>query len=451
MLNSEFDIRPVLRGLVNESPFFEKSPFKDVLLVGLQHILGTTVDMFSVMREFGLEEAIIGGKNYSTHLESAGKLHELGFTYIPDKYQLGYGHFDDCMREVVYTIWFKAQEKLKEKKFRAMIILDDGADLLRATPGSLFYAGSTVEEINRPNTIIGIEQTRGGTNHPLFHGLPFPIINVAGSLAKTQIEYPFVAKIVSDKVLALIEEITPNLKKTPVIGVFGHGTMGKTIVASLTSHNLPVIVFEKNQEKRENVLPAIHYDNSAVLIANADIIVGCTGEDITALPENLSAFLYSKQAKWLISTGSKDHEFNSLLRLIQHEMKSLGCIPNPLENIRYENKVGASLNILRGGFPINFYNHKHSVPPEQIWPTRAALLLACLTAAQINRVVLKSKTNTIMLPPQVQMSIIKKYCSLNPNDEGLSYLAKLTDQEMLDLIINQSEGIQIDALNNNNK
>jgi hypothetical protein len=54
-------------------------------------------------------------EKYSTHLSSTKKIQDLGFTYIPDCYQLGYGRFDACMNEVVYKIWHKALEKLEQK------------------------------------------------------------------------------------------------------------------------------------------------------------------------------------------------------------------------------------------------------------------------------------------------------------------------------------------------
>jgi S-adenosylhomocysteine hydrolase len=351
--NMDFNICPILRELAGKFSD-KKQPFKNVLLVAMQHILDTTVDMLTVMKEFGLKEAVIGGKKYSTHLDSSKKIESLGFTYIPDGHQIGYGRFNDCMQEVIHKIWFKALEKIEKKQFDLIIILDDGADLLKATPGSFFYNKIFSSNTSRQNKIIGIEQTRGGTNHPLFAGLPFPVINVAGSFAKTTIEYKKVADLIADKVMKLIHnEISYNLDVEPTIGVLGYGTMGKAIVEKFTKKGFSVIVYDAKQRVKNSGYRFTNYDNSAVLIANADIIVGCTGEDVTAIKSNLSALLYSRQRKWLISTGSKDIEFNTLLRTIQNETKYLGYMPDPLKTIHYENHVGAILEVVKS---VSFYS-----------------------------------------------------------------------------------------------
>jgi S-adenosylhomocysteine hydrolase len=452
---SQVDVCSILRQMVKKlypANADTKEIFKDVLLVAVQHTLSTTVDLLSILQELGLKEGVVGGKAYSTHPESAVKIQQMDFTYVPDSEQLGYGRFDDCMREEIFTIWHKVSEKISQKKYKLMIILDDGADLLRSVPAILFNRERAKATPNLPEMIVGIEQTRGGSNHPLFHGLPFPIINVAGAFAKTQIEYPWVAEIVANKVIKLINENIASIVRTktiPTIGIIGYGSMGKAVANKLTQNNFSVIVYEANKKNRNEITPAVHYDNAAVLMSNADVIIGCTGKDITVEPANLSALLYSKRNKWLISTGSKDTEFNGLLRIIQNETKTLGYIPNPLNVIQYENYVGGNLEILRGGFPINFTNGPHSVYPEKIWPTRAALLLACLTAIGIYSAPSRKyrrAINIFMLPTQAQLLIIKKYLELNSQDKNMKGLLGLTDKRLLDIIVKQSEGTLLDDI-----
>jgi 3-hydroxyisobutyrate dehydrogenase and related beta-hydroxyacid dehydrogenases len=331
-----------------------------------------------------------------------------------------------------------------------MIILDDGADLLRATPGLFFNSIHSIGVKNRPDMIVGIEQTRGGSNRPTFNGLPFPIINVAGSYAKTEIEYPHVANLVAKKLLKVIQtEITPEIKRKPLIGVIGFGTMGQAVTTKMLECGFEVIVFDKDRSRFNSDSQIIHYDNSAILIANADIIIGCTGKDITQKKSNLSAFLYSRQKKWLISTSSKDREFNTLLRVIQSEIKGLGYAPDPFRTIHYENHATGVIDILRGGFPINFDNEAHSVPPECIWPTRSALLLACLSAVQMQKNYQKNFSldiNTFMFSPQAQLLIMKKYFELNPNDISLITLAEMSENMLLNHIIQHSEGTFANSL-----
>jgi S-adenosylhomocysteine hydrolase len=449
MLTSEFKVCTVLRELAED--FFSKSKsratFENVLLVGVQHILETTVDMLSVMKEYGLQDGIIGGKKYSTHVESAKKIEDLGFTVIEDGHQLGYGRFDDCMQEVVHKIWFKALEKMKSKKYDLLIILDDGADLLRATPGHLFNGVNSLNIKHKPAMVIGIEQTRGGTNHPLFSGLPFPIIDIAGSFVKEKTEYPRVAEIVALNIFELIHnQILKEIKSMPVIGIVGYGTMGKSVVRCLSQKSLSIIIYDNKKSKRDDLDNVTYYDNLAVMIANADIIIGCTGKDITKKKSALASLLYSKRKKWLISTGSKDHEFNNLLTTIQNETKSLGYIPDPFKNIFYENHVGESLEIIRGGFPVNFNNKAHSVLPVYIWPTRAAIMLACFSAVHMHHHHFKhylKNINIFMLPTDVQLAILKKYCELNSHEQELSTLCKENRQKIFNFIEKNSDGLRL--------
>lgn len=439
-----FSVLSILQDLGNKLFPHASEPFKDVLLVSIQHIMGTTVDLFRAMQELGLKEAIIGGKTYSTHQESAVKIKNLGFTYIHDKTQLGYGHFDDCMREVVHAIWAQALLKLKQKKYKLVLVLDDGSDLLRATPGILFDNTLSDTSFFKPDLVIGIEQTRGGINHPLFGGLPFPIINVASSYVKAKIEYIRVAEVIVNKLEKIItEEIFEKLQRNPVIGIMGYGTMGRAIAKKFLEKNFEVIVYDKH--KKNYLDDFIYYDHSPVMISNADIIIGCTGEDITLDPANLSAITYSRQTKWLVSASSKDHEFNALLRKIQYEKKFLGSIPDALKTITYLNINQKEINIIKGGFPINFDNSEHSVPPQYIWPTRASLFLAALSAVNLTNKerLFQHNINLYMLTPSAQLLILRKYIQLNPKDECIRDIKELNDDVIIDKFIKNSDSIFI--------
>lgn len=437
--DSSTNVTPILGSLVKQ--FYPENPsplFKGTLLAGVQHMLSTTVDMFSILKQQGLEEAIVTGKSYSNHLPSIKKFADLGYEFIEESEQLGYGRFQDSMREATYRVWDNVVQHIKKQKAELIITLDDGADLLLTTPPKLFNGIAY-----KPNAVIGIEQTRGGSNRSAFSGLPFPIINVAGSCLKNVIEYPKVAKNVAQKVSALVKnEIGPQLNKKPIIGIIGNGSMGKAMTEKLVSEGYTVYAYDKNHTRKPNHAKVLNYPEASLLIMSADIIIGCTGQDITASPPILNAFLYSSQNKWLISTGSKDVEFNTLLETIQNNTKTPGHTPDPLKNIEYENQAGFKLNIMRGGFPINFDNSAHSVPPAEIWPTRAALLLACSMSANLYQTQHPAlKTASILkLDPYGQLLILKAYQKLNPEDECLKVFQGLTDSDAIEYIQQHSEG-----------
>jgi S-adenosylhomocysteine hydrolase len=427
-------------------------PLENVLLVGIQHMLGTTVDMFAAMKELGLKDAIVGGKSYSNHIPSIKRFEDLGFEFVENSEQIGYGRFNDIIKETAYTIWKRALNKIYEKKYDLVITLDDGADLLLTTHPKLFNGIK-----NKPDAVVGIEQTRGGSNHPYFLGLPFPIINVAGSYIKNVVEYPWVAEAVAEKTLTLVnQEVLPLIKKQPIVGIIGYGTMGKTVAARFQAAGFKVIVYDIDAKftQAKDVLSPIFYPEPGLLVNNADIIIGCTGEDITATGNTLAAILYSTNPKWLISTGSKDVEFNSLLWVVQNNTKKAGYTPDPLSTINFSNKMGANISILRGGFPINFDNSEHSVSPERIWPTRASLLLGCLTATNLHYLgngYLKDSTSILKLDPQGQLEILREYQEISSFDPSLEDFKKLPKKEQLAYITEHSEGEIVDWNSNSNK
>lgn len=415
--------------------------FNDTLLVGVQHILETTVDMFSVLRNFGLINAVVGGKHYSTHEGSARRLEAMGFDYVPDAGQLGYGQFDVCMQQVVHSIWKLALEKMQQKHYRLLIILDDGADLLRATPSSLF---NKMGIKNRPEFIVGIEQTKNGTSNPYYASLPFPTINVAGSFVKKHIEYPQVASLIAKSVKRTIDqECSGRGVKAPVVGILGCGTMGQALSHHLIAQDRRVIAFDPDPLKQQSSEAIQYYSESSVLISNADIIVGCTGKDVTAPDLSLSALLWSQTKKWLINTGSKDIEFKTLLQFIQGGRSGFD-LPDPLKTIRYKNQTGSELEILRGGFPINFTNGAHSVDPAHIWPTRAALLLACISALDLCSFPSEQIcTNDFMLPLHAQVLILQKYLALNRDSGKVPTSCETWSEDgklVNDLIVQRSDG-----------
>lgn len=441
---SDFDCEKTLEAIAKQLKGNDK-PFENVMVVAVQHILGTTVDMFKELHRLGLEKAIIGGKSYSTHADCIDELKSLGYKFIDAPDQLGYGRYDGCMQETVSNLWRTALYEMQKsynngKKVDLLIILDDGGDLILSTPGKLFNGIKY-----KPNRVIGIEQTRGGSNHCCFKGVPFPIINVAGSYVKTAIEYPWVAEIVARKVIREVQaKAEIQLTTKPVIGVVGNGTMGQAITDKFIAEGYLVLVHDKANKTKHR--KAIWQGDILSLISNADVIIGCTGTDITEDPRNLEAILNSIKPKYLVSTSSKDIEFNSLLIYIQEKKKQLEQTPNPLEDIVYtnpDNPACAKIVVLKGGFPINFDNKRHYVPPEKIWPIHAALMGACLMAVRAYQQNLITSADVLKLDTESQLLILKEYQRLNPMDPTISGIEALTDEQIKNLVLTESDGIEL--------
>ncbi len=443
-----FDVkRELIKSAVRTSRFRRADkPFENVLLVGVQHMLGTTADMFGVLHKYGLSRAILGGKRYSTHDETVEnwKTIDPGYQFVPHTYQLGLGSYDLANQATIQAVWSLALKAMEEKKPELLIILDDGAQLLKSTPGKLFNGMK-----HKPHAVVGIEQTRGGTNGQGFDGLPFPVINVAGAYVKS-IEYEGVV----DKVTSVCMDILPTISEGPIkgdssIGVIGYGNVGKVLVGKLQQQGLRnITVHDPNRALRTAEVPFLHFLPD--LVRNSDVIFSCTGTDVTADELVLQELIkYSGKRKWLVSTSSEDREFNTLLRYIQAKTKKHAKTPCELDDIEFQD-----LGIKRGGFPANFDNQKHSVDPRRIWPTRAALMAACFMAKELQACPdLVNSTAIHMLCEYKQMAIINQYRMLNPEDKffvGLDnsvagYLsggAEDKEQALLQYIVEESEGLR---------
>ena len=441
---SGFSFEQTIAAIANHIKTSDK-PFENVMVVAVQHVLGTSVDMFKQMRQLGLEKAIIGGKFYSTHAPCVKELKSLGYIFIDAPYQLGYGRYDGCIQETVSNIWRTALEEMqlsynRGKKIDLLIILDDGGDLILSTPAKLFK-----DIAYKPNHVIGIEQTRDVSNHPYFKGLPFPTINAAGSYLKKAIEYPRSATIVANKVISKVQaKVNTQLPHKPVIGVVGNNTVGQAIIDKFIAEGYLVLVHDKTNKIKYK--KAIWQGDILSLISNADVIIGCTDTDITQEYRNLEAILDSIKSKYLVSTSSKDIEFNSLLVYIQNQEKQLEQTPIPLKDIVYtnpDNPTNTKIIILKGGFPINFDNKRHCVAPKKIWPTYAALMGACLMAVRAYQQNLITSANILKLDATIQLLILREYQRLNPRDPIILDIAALTDDALKELVLSKSDGIEL--------
>lgn len=413
-------------------------PFQGCLVVGMQHMLGTTVDMFRVMKKLGLEQAVVGSKLYSDNQICIEAFKKLGYSYVGCQEPTGYGLYNESIVKDVHEIWKNALQVIKNQSIQSIIVLDDGADLLLNIPNEIYRLCRSEGRF-----LVGIEQTRGGSNRTFFNGLPLPIINVAGAGIKNRFEYQWVAKeiirILSNGFLYSIEL---QLGRKPRIGIIGYGVMGHAVANELCQRGFQISIYDPKTLSAPENLAVTHLSNAVVLVSGADVIIGCTGTDVTANQAVFDALHYSPSPKWLLSTGSKDLEFNYLLHKCQKQILQMYCTPDVLQTVVYRNHYGFAIHLLRGGFPINFQNTIHSVPPEKIWPTRAALLLAALMALKYQEALTRgNKTSTVyQLDPWAQMLIYHHYALIHPADPQLKGLSAFSDQELCQYFCNYSQG-----------
>ncbi|MDO8954565.1 MAG: hypothetical protein Q7V63_06930 [Gammaproteobacteria bacterium] len=352
------------------SPKFKK--FDRSLFVCVQHGLSSTVDLLKGLTELGAKPEHIFwlGKSYSNNPMVVKEIEDLGVKVKSNSRQMVYGDFDESFAHDVSVLWEEIRNYYRKNRSEidTIVVMDDGGKCLRATPHELFYMKGL--------SVIGIEQTSSGLNG-VTQRHPLPVINVAGCALKAIIETPLISKAVRIK---SAEELEPFLIGKKTVSVIGYGKVGKMIAKMFADSGHLVLVYDPKLKDFDsfihpNIRPVGHIGQA---YAASNIIIGCSGVDITA-GEALT-LVKTGNDKVLVSCSSRDVEFKTLLEHIQ-AMRPLKENDDPLKTIHYKAPHNSlEVTILAGGFPINFDGSRDSVPRHEIQGTRAALLGAAIFA-----------------------------------------------------------------------
>ena len=377
-------------------------PLEKTALIYIHHPLQTSINVIKGMISLGAkpENIFVLGKHYSECISVVQQVIALGVQYQPCSAQIGLGKFSQNFIRDINWLWLNVLARMR-KEVEQILILDHGGCALTYTP----------PEIIKKYKVIGVEKTTAGLINLEAQGLqPFPIIGLANCAAKRILESPLIAEAIMQKLLPLVP-----INEYKVCGVVGYGAIGKAIANKLSTIGHKVLVFDSHPSQRQEAnltknVTIIH--ELSALIASADYIFGCTGRDITATL--LDHFRLSPNNKTLISCSSEDKEFLSLLRMIQQK-DNMNTYINPLADIKYQTEMGATIHVLRGGFPVNFDNSEESVPAVDIQLTRALVIGSIIQATQFfKKTHLLNKGNIYKLDPIIQKFVINEWLKHQP-------------------------------------
>ncbi len=332
--------------LAYTSSLYPDVDLSKTLVIGCQHLLGTTVDLFEELLKKGLppENVFLIGKCYSTNATALKKLRKLGIQV--SRYSRSYDSqvsFDEQFQGYLEKFLLAIKRERNFADFEKIIILDDGGHLL------LFARDFFGEHAK----IVGVEQTSSGYEQVKNIDLPFPVVNVARSHAKLEHESPLIAQIVVKNVL---EYFTKAELVHPNVLVVGQGSIGSAITSLAKSLHAVEVHDVKNSSNPD--------------FGNFDVIIGATGKTILSPGQ----FATLKKPVHLISASSSDREFSSVyLRRLAPPQKD--C---------HTNITVDGIHLVNGGFPINFNGKQHSLPPEQAQLTRSLLLAGILEAQSLS-------------------------------------------------------------------
>ena len=396
---------PVLDSLVKRmSPYLDHRPLERTAIVYVHHALSSSPPLLRAIFQLGVspKNTFVLDKHYSKCASVVEEIKELGAHYQPCSPQIGLGRFSYSFTHDINSLWDNVLEELEPKRGKSIdniIIMDHGGHALAFVPASI------LEGFN----VIGIEKTTGGLINSDTQGLPLPIILPASCAAKRLLESPFIANAVVDKLAPLIPIQNNNL----TCGVVGYGAIGKAVTNKLLSMGHKVIVYDHDHNQLKSVEGAITTNELSSLISFSDYIFGCSGRDIAT---SIDSFRICPRDKTLISCSSEDKEFLSLLQLVQRKYNGK-VATKPLNDIVYQNDIGARIHILRGGFPVNFDHSGESVPVNKIQFTRALIYSSVLQAIEFfKKPSLLMEGSWYMLDPALQKIVIEEFLKIESFD-----------------------------------
>lgn len=364
---------PTLKLLDDMVTFFKFSnnfpDFSNTIFVGVQHILETTVTLFDALIELGVkpENMYFSGKCYSTSPVIAQQIRKRKINLMEDNKPEEIGQYEKYCRRGIAKMWAIVVNDLKNRNIDQIVVLDEGGRCLEMMP----------EFVRFEYKIGAIEQTRAGlyTNAVDSNQLIFPLIEVASCVVKKTLEPPLIAAAVISRLENLLLKLKPN-PETTFFGIVGNGAIGNGLCKYLLSNGYKVICYDESEAAFKDISDKSFYRVETIpsVIANSNIILGCTGKDIT---EGLDIFSMVQKDKIFVSCTSEDKEFRSLLRKIGQD-NSIDI--EVLSDIVCLSKNKNKITVLQGGFPFNFDRNPWNVPAKDIEVTQGLLLGACIQA-----------------------------------------------------------------------
>jgi S-adenosylhomocysteine hydrolase len=414
---------PLLEKLIHRALIKKQCSLKNIGIVYIHHPLKTSVNLVDSMIRLGAmpENIFVLGKKYSECKAVVQEITCYGVHYQPCSDQLGLGQYNYSFTRDINLLWKKVGDNLG-KDIKNLLILDHGG-----------YASSFVPvPLLKQYKVIAVEKTTAGLIKFKDQGLPpFPLISVADCATKKILESPLIAEAIVNKLLTLI----PKNPDIATCGIIGFGAIGKAIATKLLSMNYKVMIYDHHFQFSNALTKAIFTDKLDEIVGFSDYIFGCTGQESI---NTIEAFIHAEKDKTLISCSSADKEFLPLLKAIQRKNNKL--VQDPFAEIRYITSKGATIRILKGGFPINFDHSGESVPPRDIQLTRALVLTSIIQATQFfNRQSLLKQAGIYALDAKTQQFLANEWLASQPTVRYSQDIIK--NFQNLDWIIKNSGGL----------
>lgn len=382
---------------------FYKLPNRDTtLFVIVQHGFVTIRPMMDVFLELGVnpDQIFMTTKPHTTPPGMLTYFQENFKHYVPFQWpKIPLSSTDPTYKDLTaathsqlfenfcyYLLCYPAPAHIKN-----IIICDEGGKFLNEF--IRYYNDSNTQKYEKKLKdyhVVAIEHTKCGTYGEELGRLSFPLINMADSYLKTQIESEFIAKSMFVNLTSILDPIIKS--SSTKIGIVGAGNIGRKVIdfllkkypdTTLIIYDKEPSVFSASEVAKKDLSNVSRASSEQEIFQQSTVILGCTGINFM---EKVSQDCFAENPEnhiHLISCSSGNAEFETLLKKMPaYQFKSITDIHDwtmPL-SINSNRK----LTIYNGGFPINFLvNTPESVPTKEIQITRSMKLASLVQALKL--------------------------------------------------------------------
>ena len=366
--------------------------FADMDVLFIQHHLGPFIPRLRAMCDYGLETSRCWFVDipYSTSRRVRTELMKMGFpkSQMTRVFDDPIEPYSKRQRErVAYIIRLLANEDNK----RRLLVVDDGAYFVRTLRYLLPRDESLVRSFQQRGTNV-VEQTTRGLRYleekqsqEMLRALDIPVVSIARSDTKRDLESPFIGLAVSR---AVARATTKGQLKDRNLGnvlIIGFGAVGREVTKQLSAlkHGGPIHVYDCQWEKLKTGIEetGAHVLREFPKVGPYDTVFGCTGyasfpvSEVGILANNAvlasgsSAAVEFNREKFIdLAYEVDDDDFY----IVEPEKARSSGIHGTIEM----QKGSHRFSFISAGFPVNFDGRLEHVPVLIIQITHGLLLAA---------------------------------------------------------------------------
>lgn len=320
-----------------------RTDFRPVSLLVVQHIKKNTVEFIRLLREAGFRDITLIGKPYSVDKEALKAIQSYAKVVMPTFTQL----------ERVTYIGLIINKVIRKQPF---ICLDLGGHF------SKYFQSLSAS----PKGLIGvIEETKNGIWFDPA-ALKIPLFSVAQAHLKNYGEVYFVARaILRSTENILVNEFQQTLAGKNIL-LLGYGLIGNSL-APMLQREARVTVYDLLPSLRLKArINGLHVLNSPARLSEFDVVIGTTGA--YALKHELISL---KHGAILVngSTRKREFDFRTITKHIEGKVEEKVYT-------KYTLTSGKVLYLLAHGYPVNFFETE-SVPEYILDLLYSEMFLLC--------------------------------------------------------------------------